>query len=54
MGKKQVYLTEQVFIQLGKKGLDKIEVLDGIQAGDLIVDEGAIIVDNNQRVKNIQ
>ena len=53
-GKKQVYLTEQVFIQLGKKGLDKIEVLDGIQAGDLIVDEGAIIVDNNQRVKNIQ
>ena len=33
-GKKQVYLTEQVFIQLGKKGLDKIEVLDGIQAGD--------------------
>ena len=53
-GKKQVYLTEQDFIQLGKKGLDKIEVLDGIQAGDLIVDEGAIIVDNNQRVKNIQ
>ncbi len=53
-GKKQVYLTEKVFIQLGKKGLDKIEVLDGIQAGDLIVDEGAIIVENNQRVKNIQ
>jgi membrane fusion protein (multidrug efflux system) len=53
-GKKQVYLTERVFIQLGKKGLDKIEVLDGIQAGDLIVDEGAIIVENNQRVKNIQ
>lgn len=53
-GKKQVYLTEQVFIQLGKKGLDKIEVLDGIQAGDHIVDEGAIIVENNQRVKNIQ
>jgi RND family efflux transporter MFP subunit len=53
-GKKQVYLTEKVFIQLGKKGLDKIEVLDGIQKGDLIVDEGAIIVENNQRVKNIQ
>ena len=53
-GKKQVYLTERVFIQLGKKGLDKIEVLEGIQAGDLIVDEGAIIVENNQRVKNIQ
>lgn len=53
-GKKQVYLTEQVFIQLGKKGLDKIEVLDGIQTGDQIVDEGAIIVENNQRVKNIQ
>lgn len=53
-GKKQVYLTDKVFIQLGKKGLDKIEVLDGIQTGDLIVDEGAIIVENNQRVKNIE
>jgi hypothetical protein len=39
---------------LGKKSSDKIEVLEGLQAGDLLVDEGATIVENNQRVKNIQ
>ncbi len=53
-GKDQVYRTEQVFVKLGKKSTDKVEILDGIQAGDLLVDEGTIIVENNQRVKNIQ
>jgi membrane fusion protein, multidrug efflux system len=53
-GKEQVYRTEQVFIQLGKKNLDHIEVLEGLEVGDLIVNEGATMVENNQRVKNIQ
>jgi len=53
-GKDQVYRTQQIFVQLGKKSSDKIEVLEGLQAGDLLVDEGATIVENNQRVKNIQ
>ena len=53
-GKDQVYRTKQVFIKLGKRSTDKVEILEGIQAGDLLVDEGAIIVENNQRVKNIQ
>ena len=53
-GKDQVYRTEQVFVKLGKKSADKVEILEGIQAGDLLVDEGATIVENNQRVKNIQ
>ena len=53
-GKDQVYRTEQVFVKLGKKSTDKVEILEGIQAGDLLVDEGATIVENNQRVKNIQ
>ena len=53
-GKDQVYRTEQTFIQLGKNSIDKVEVLVGIQSGDLLVDEGATIVENNQRVKNIQ
>ena len=53
-GKDQVYRTEQVFVKLGKKGTNKVEILEGIQAGDLLVDEGATIVENNQRVKNIQ
>lgn len=53
-GKDQVYRTEQTFVRLGKNSVDKVEVLEGIQAGDLLVDEGATIVENNQRVKNIQ
>ena len=53
-GKDQVYRTEQTFIQLGKNSIDKVEVLVGIQSGDLLVDAGATIVENNQRVKNIQ
>jgi RND family efflux transporter MFP subunit len=52
--KDQVYRTEQTFVRLGKNSMDKVEVLEGIQAGDLLVDEGATIVENNQRVKNIQ
>ena len=52
--KDQVYRTQQVFVKLGKKGLEKIEILEGLKEGDLIVDEGAILVENNQRVKNIQ
>ena len=53
-GKDQVYRTEQVFVKLGKKSIEKVEILEGIQAGDLLVNEGATIVENNQRVKNIQ
>ena len=53
-GKDQVYRTQQVFVKLGKKGLEKVEILKGLKEGDLIVDEGAILVENNQRVKNIQ
>ena len=53
-GKDQVYLTQQVFVKLGKKRLEKVEILKGLKEGDLIVDEGAILVENNQRVKNIQ
>jgi RND family efflux transporter MFP subunit len=53
-GKDQVFQTQQVFVKLGKKGHDKIEVLQGLQAGDRIVDEGANIVENNQRVKIIR
>jgi len=47
-------LTEKVFVELGKKGRDKVEVLAGIATGDLLVNEGATLVENNQRVKNIQ
>ena len=52
--KEGVYLTEKVFLKLGKKTQDRVEVLEGLNAGDLIVDEGASIVENNQRVKTIE
>ena len=52
--KEGVYLTERVFLKLGKKTQDRVEVLEGLNAGDLIVDEGASIVENNQRVKTIE
>ena len=52
--KEGVFLTEQVFLKLGKKTQDRVEVLEGLNAGDLIVDEGASIVENNQRVKTIE
>ena len=52
--KEGVYLTEQVFLKLGKKTQDRVEILEGLNAGDLIVDEGASIVENNQRVKTIE
>ena len=54
IGKDHVFQTQQVFVKLGKKGHDKIEILQGLQAGDRIVDEGANIVENNQRVKIIR
>jgi membrane fusion protein (multidrug efflux system) len=53
-GKDQVYRTEQVFVKLGKNSKDKVEVLDGVKVGDLLVNEGATIVENNQRVRTIQ
>ena len=52
--KKQVFRTQQAFVELGKKSFDEVEVLSGIEIGDLIVEEGASIVEDNQRVKNIQ
>ena len=53
-GKDQVYRTEQIFVRLGKKSSDKVEVFQGIQANDLLVEEGVTFIENNQRVKNIQ
>ncbi|MGY8945390.1 MAG: efflux RND transporter periplasmic adaptor subunit, partial [Flavobacteriales bacterium] len=31
--KKGVYLTDQVFLKLGKKTQDRVEVLEGLNAG---------------------
>ena len=52
--KQNVYTTEKIFIKLGKKSIDKIEVIEGLEAGTLILNEGALIVEDNQRVRGIR
>jgi len=49
-----VYLTQRVLISLGKSDGEKIEVLSGISSGDLILEEGAGVVDDQQKVQRIQ
>jgi hypothetical protein len=39
---------------LGKSDGEKIEVLSGISSGDLILEEGAGVVDDQQKVQRIQ
>ena len=48
-----IYKTKKVFIELGKSTNEKTEILNGIKVDDLIIDEGSMIVDDNQKVKNI-
>ena len=48
-----IYKTKKIFIELGKSTNEKTEILNGIKVDDLIIDEGSMIVDDNQKVKNI-
>ena len=54
LNKEGVYITKKTFIELGKKSIDKVEVTKGIKLGELILNEGAAIVDENQRVREIK
>ena len=54
LNKEGVYITKKTFIELGKKSIDKVEVTKGIKLGELILNEGAAIVDENQRVREIE
>jgi membrane fusion protein (multidrug efflux system) len=54
LNKKGVYITKKTFIELGKKSIDKVEVTKGIKLGELILNEGTAIVDENQRVREIE
>ena len=51
--KKSIYKTKKVFIELGKSTNEKTEILNGLKVDDIIIDEGSMIVDDNQIVKNI-
>ena len=54
LNKEGVYITKKTFIELGKKSIDKVEVTKGIKLGELILNEGAAIVDENQRVREVK
>ena len=51
--KEGVYLTSKQFIKLGNKSEDKVEVIEGLDLGDIVVLEGAYSVEDSQRVKLI-
>ena len=48
-----IYRTKKIFIELGKSTNEKTEILNGIKVDDIIIDEGSMIVDDDQKVKNI-
>ena len=49
-----VFVTEQVFVRLGKSNESQVEIVEGLQDGDQIIKEGSSIVENDQRVRLIQ
>ena len=48
-----IYITEKVFVELGIRSNNLVEVLDGINLGDLLVDEGSAMVEENQKVQRL-
>ena len=52
--KEGVYITKKTYVKLGNKSNKDAEVVDGLNVGDLIVLEGANIVEDSQRVKLIK
>ena len=51
--KEGVYVTAKTFISLGNKNNNDVEVTEGLKIGDMLVLEGASIVEDSQRVKLI-
>ncbi len=51
--KEGVYITAKTFISLGNKNNTEVEVTEGLKIGDMLVLEGASIVEDSQRVKLI-
>ncbi|MFL2614156.1 MAG: efflux RND transporter periplasmic adaptor subunit [Candidatus Marisimplicoccus sp.] len=51
--KEGVYITSKTFISLGNKNNTDVEVTQGLKIGDMLVLEGASIVEDSQRVKLI-
>jgi len=51
--KEGVYITVKTFISLGNKNNTDVEIIEGLKIGDMLVLEGATIVEDSQRVKLI-
>ena len=51
--KEGVYITVKTFISLGNKNNTDVEIIEGLKIGDMLVLEGARIVEDSQRVKLI-
>ncbi len=47
------FVAEQRFIRRGKAKAQWIEIIEGLNSGDLVVDDGASILSPNQKVKRI-
>lgn len=53
-GQESTYKAVKTFVQLGKSSNNQTEVLEGISAGDLLVEDGIRLVEDQQLVKIIQ
>ncbi len=52
--KENVFISKKVFINVGRNDGDKIEIINGLSEKDIIVDEGAERIQENQKVKIAQ
>ena len=53
-GQESTYKAVKTFVQLGKSSNNQTEILEGISAGDLLVEDGIRLVEDQQLVKIIQ
>jgi len=47
------YTTEQRIVTLGKARNEQIEIVEGLNTGELVVDEGVSLLVTDQKVKRI-
>lgn len=50
---KDIYKVVKTFVKLGETSDNKIEIIEGLEAGDKIVEEGIRLIKDQQLVKNI-
>ena len=49
--KENVFVSKKVFIDIGKDNGNKIEIINGLSDGDIIIDEGGERIQDGQKVK---